>query len=211
MSTLTETQKNILESDEFVLSETRKIQYAYGLKHVTRYSIDRHEEIQSESVAEHVYALHLLADYFLPLEDPEKKMDWNKIHDMLQYHDIDEIETGDTIGYLKTDADRAREAEAASRVIANFPASLQPRITNVLDEYEAQETAEAKFSKALDRIEPQFHIFTTEGKKLMMKTKPTVEQHDKIKESYLQPYPYMYRFYRVAREIMLKEGFFAEG
>lgn len=72
MEQLEQIRKNILESDEFVLSETGKIQYLYGLKHETRYIVERNEDVASESVAEHVYALHILADYFLPLEDIER-------------------------------------------------------------------------------------------------------------------------------------------
>lgn len=205
-----ETQKNILESDSFVLEETKKIQYAYELKHVIRYGFGREEEIKTESVAEHVYALHLLADYFLPLEDPDKNMDWAKIHDFLQYHDIDEIETGDTIGYLKTDAQRAIEAEAAIEVVKKFPTHLQPKIQSLIDEYDAQETPESKFAKALDRIEPQFQLFSVSGKKVVVHQKTTREQNDRIKIPFLKPYPYLYRFYEVATEHMEKDNFFTK-
>lgn len=205
---ITDLKKKILESDEFVIEETKRIQYAYELKQVIRYAVDRKEEVQSESVAEHVYALHLLADYFLPLEDAEHELDWAKIHDMLQYHDIDEIETGDTIGYLKTDEQRAQEAEAVKRVILNFPQHLQSKIRLVIEEYEQQETKEAQLAKALDRIEPMFQQYSENGKKVMDIQKTTREQATRIKKPYLEPFPFMYRFFEVVEEDMEKKGFF---
>jgi len=203
-----EIQVKIMESDEFVLSETAKIQYTYGLKHETRYIIDRDEEIASESVAEHIYALHILGDYFLPLEDARQEMDWVKVHDFLQYHDIDEIETGDKIGYLKTDADRALKAQAAVRVVAQFPLHLQDKITALLREYDAQSTQEATFAKALDRIEPLFQLYNENGKKILKLQRTTQEQSVGIKEAYIKPFPYLYRFYQVLEGEMEQQGFF---
>lgn len=208
MTNISDIQKQILESDDFVLSETKKIQYGYGLKEVIRYMVDREEEITTESVAEHVYALHLLADYFMPLEDTGKELDQIKVHTMIQYHDIDEIETGDILGYLKTDEQRAEEAKTAERVIQKLPEHMQAEILVLNKEYNAQETAESKFVKALDRIEPLFQVFTENGKKVMHLQKTTSEQSRGLKENYLKPYPYLYRFYRVIEETMEKEGFF---
>jgi len=205
---ITETIENIIKSDEFVLSETKKIQYGYGLKRVIRYIVERNEEIATESVAEHVYALHLLADYFLPLEDQNHTMDWTKVHDMLQYHDIDEIETGDIIGYLKTDADREAEETAAEKVLASFPAHLQPKVHAINEEYNAQQSPEAKFAKALDRIEPVFQIYNDNGKKIMHLQKTTKEQAHHHKAPYVSDYPCLKRFFEVIEATMDKEGFY---
>lgn len=208
MTKISDIQKQILESDNFVLSETKKIQYTYGLKHETRYIVDRNEEVDSESVAEHVYGLHVLADYFLPIEDTEHTMDWMKVHQMVQYHDIDEIETGDKIGYLKTDEDRAKEAQAAKRVIQNFPSHLQQNLETTLEEYEAQESKEAIFTKAIDRIEPLFQLYNQNGKKILEIQQTTKEQSISLKDSFIRPFPYMYRFFEVIETTMEKEGFF---
>ena len=210
MSDISSIQKQIQESDDFVLSETKKIQYAYGLKHETRYIVDRKEELATESVAEHVYALHILADYFLPIDDSEKKLDWVKIHNMVQYHDIDEIETGDKIGYLKTDAERAAEGEAMHRVISQLPSHMQEQLQSDLEEYEELKTPEAKFTKALDRIEPLFQLYNENGKKILHLQETTAEQSRVPKEQIIKPFPYMFRFYEVLEETMEKEGFFHE-
>jgi 5'-deoxynucleotidase YfbR-like HD superfamily hydrolase len=201
-------QQHILESDAFILNETKKLQYAYGLKHETRYIVERSEEIATESVAEHIYGLHVLADYFLPLEDPEQTMNWAKVHDMLQYHDIDEIVTGDKIDYLKTSADQAEEITAKKEAIAQFPAHMQERLTDTLHEYEEHTTTEAQFAKAVDRIEPLFQLFNENGKKILELQQTTLTQSISIKETFLKPFPYLYRFYRVIHDTMDKQGYF---
>ena len=118
-TTLQAIREQILTSEDFVLSELRRIQYTYTLKHVIRYGIDRTEEYETESVAEHIYGLHVLADYFLPLEDLDSVMNQRRVHDLIQYHDIDEIETGDIVSYLKTDKDREEGKQALTTVFEN--------------------------------------------------------------------------------------------
>lgn len=204
----TKIKAQILESDEFVLGETKRLQVFYRLKDELRYDGVRNDEISEESVAEHIYALHCLADYFVPLEDTEGEWDLTKIHQMLTYHDIDEIETGDTIGYMKTDADRALEREAAVRVVASFPESVQANITALLDEYEAQETPEAKYAKALDKMEPVFHLYSENGRKVFQKNKTTPAQHKSVKDSYAAPFPILNRFNAVLGQRLMDEGFY---
>jgi len=202
-------QNQILSDDDFVLSETRKILYLYGLKKEIRYALERPESIGTESVADHVYAMHVLATYFLPLEDTEKQMDWQKIYEMITYHDIDEVETGDMIGYLKTDAIRAAEKLAAQRVIERSPTVIKNNIEATLQEYEALTTKEALFVKAIDRIEPTFHLYCEDGKKIFHKNKTTRAQSDGIKKPYVKDYLYLNRFFEVIGEQFEKEGFYA--
>lgn len=202
-------QQKILTDDLFVLEETRKIQYLYGLKTEIRYAYERHEDVHTESVAEHVYAMHVLASYFLPLEDSDKKLDWQKVYEMITFHDIDEVETGDMIGYLKTDAIRASEAAAAMRVIKRSPEVIKQHIQAVLEEYEALTTSEALFVKAIDRCEPIFHLFNEEGKKIFERNKTTREQSEGLKRPYVQNLPYLKRFFEVTGEAMEKDGYYA--
>ena len=86
-------------SDEEVLEEVKKIQYLYTLKREIRYAETRCDE--TESVAEHIYGMHICAMYFLPLEDPLCTWDKSRIFQMITLHDIDEIETGDVMRYLQ--------------------------------------------------------------------------------------------------------------
>lgn len=206
---ITEILDQLQNDDAFVLAETRKIQYLYGLKKEIRYAQERHAEHDTESVAEHVYGMAILASYFLPLEDEHHTLDWQKVYEMITYHDIDEVETGDTIGYLKTDAVRAEEAAAAKRVIERAPEVISQHIASILDEYGALASPEAKFVKAIDRIEPLFHLYNAEGKKILHTNGATREQADGLKEAYVKPYPSMKRFFEVLSEQMAQEGFYS--
>jgi putative hydrolase of HD superfamily len=201
-------REKILNDDQFILEETRKIQTLYGLKSVIRYHQKRAEEIQTESVAEHVYAMQMLATYFLPLEDIDHAWEHERIRLMIQFHDIDEIETGDTIGYLKTKEQVQNEHAAQTRIIAKLPFALLEVVQIALDEYDKQETNESRFAKAIDKIEPAFHLLNENGKKICRMHNQTYEQHRSIKEAYVKFFPCIKRFNEVTAQAMIKQGFF---
>lgn len=205
--TLEETRKRILEDDEFVLSEFRKIQEIFRMKKVIRYHHTRSEVIDTESVAEHVYGMYALADYFLPLEQTSS---WNysRIQQMALYHDIDEILTGDMIGYLKTDADRAKEYDAQKEVLELLPEISKAIAESCLKEYEEQTTFESKFVKAIDKIEPLFHLINENGKEICKQNKVTHSQSRSIKDKYVKEFPYIAKFNDVLNNFMVKEGYF---
>ena len=141
--------------DEFtkerILEDMAKLQYLYRLKKVIRYDQNRHETDSTESVAEHVYGMHILAHYFLPLEDPGGNWNDARIYEMITLHDVDEIETGDILGWAKTPEQRLLEAEATEVVIQKSPVHMQIKLKQRLSEYETQETPEAKFARAIDK------------------------------------------------------------
>lgn len=179
---------------EKVLEETAKLQYLYGLKKVIRYDQNRHETDSTESVAEHVYGMLILAQYFLPLENPDGTWDKARLYEMITLHDIDEIETGDVLGYTKTAETRALELAAMKRTIDNAPALMQSHMYARVEEYEAKETSEAKFAKAIDKIEPLFQVFNEEGRAILQRNHTTAEQSLRIKTPYIQDFPYIKRF-----------------
>jgi len=196
-------------TDEEILLQTAKIQYLYRLKREIRYDETRTE--LGESVAEHIFGMHVLANYFLALEDPHAKWDRNAIYEMITWHDIDEIETGDMIGYLKTPADRERENAAMQAAISNSPSVIQKCMQLRTDEYEQQETIESRFVKALDRIEPLFQIYNANGKEVLLRCKTTFENHRMIKDAYVAEFPFMKHFNHVISTKMEEEGFFTKG
>jgi hypothetical protein len=63
---------------------------------------------------------------------------------MITLHDIDEIETGDVIGYTKTDAIREQEVVAMRMVAEKSPLHLQSFIKERVEEYESKETIEKR-------------------------------------------------------------------
>jgi len=208
--TLKETRTKIIEDDAFVLSEVEKLQYLYELKKVIRYDLDREsEEYDTESVAEHVYGMYVLAEYFLPLEDPKGEWDRLRIHGMILWHDIDEIETGDILGYKKTAADRANEFEAMKVVIEKMPESFQKSVRSLMEEYDTRETIESKFVKAIDKSEATLHSFNENGRRIYHKNNTRAQEHRSIKDPYVQDFPFIKKFNEVITEEMVRRQFFA--
>jgi putative hydrolase of HD superfamily len=195
---------------EFVQNEVQKLQYLYRLKREIRYAESRTDDDYTESVAEHVFGMHICARYFLPFENPTGSWNRERIYDLITIHDFDEIETGDVIGYLKTNAMQAREVEAMKQVIANSPQHLQDYFTTLNDEYAAQKSIEAKFVKAIDRFEPSIHIYREPLKKTLHRNQTTSEQSLRIKLPYMTDFPYMTTFTRLLHDRLINEGYFVD-
>ncbi len=199
-------------TEEKIFSDLDKLQRLYNLKRVIRYNQSRREEIQTESVAEHVYGMHLLAQYFLPLEDPEMKMDRARILSMITIHDIDEVdevENGDLVGYLKTTSMRESELENMQQVVRESPEHMQDSMRNLLDEYESKNTLEAQFVRALDKVEPVVHLSHKKVSPLLIEVlKCTVEQSLSIKTTYIKPFPFIEKFCLTAHKRLEDEGNF---
>jgi 5'-deoxynucleotidase YfbR-like HD superfamily hydrolase len=144
-------------SEEWILGEIEKIKYTYGLNKVIRYNLNRDsEKLPTQSVAEHVYNMLVLAHYFRYLEDPEHRLDFEKITKMILMHDMGEIETGDIIMSEKTQQDNELEFSKLSNVMKNTPDFVKNNITTLFNEFESLDTLEGKFAKAIDKIESQF-------------------------------------------------------
>ena len=193
---------------EHILSEVKKLQYLYGLKHEIRYGQTRHDNDLTESVAEHIYGMHLLAHYFLPLENPAGDWDKLRIFSMITIHDLDEIETGDTNAYLKTTNMYDAEKFAREKVIGNSPFHLQNHIRSLSDEYETRTTPEARFVKAIDAFEPLIQIYGQFGKDVMNINKTTPEQSRRIKDKYIVPFKIMDIYNQTIQGSMIDEGYF---
>ena len=105
---------------------------------------------RTESVAEHSWRMSLMAS-LLRHEFPDLDMD--KVVNMCLIHDLGECFTGDIPTFVKTDADRAVEDELLDQWVKSLPDELSADIAALYDEMNAQETAEAKVYKALDKLE----------------------------------------------------------
>jgi putative hydrolase of HD superfamily len=75
---------------------------------------------------------------------------------MVVVHDLVEVDAGDTFAYgvegQETKAERERAA--ADRLFALLPADQAPEFRALWDEFEAQQTASARYANALDRLQP---------------------------------------------------------
>ena len=105
---------------------------------------------RTESVAEHSWRMSLMAS-LLRHEFPD--LDTDKVVNMCLIHDLGECFTGDIPTFVKTDADRAAEDALLDQWVKSLPDELSADIAALYDEMNAQETAEAKMYKALDKLE----------------------------------------------------------
>ncbi len=123
-----------------------------ALKSVVRQStlVDRSRR---ENSAEHSWHLAMFA---LVLADDAGGLDVGKVISMLLIHDIVEIDAGDSPmhGVQDKAALAVAEAKAAERLFGLLPNDQATRLLALWREFEAGETPEAKFAKALDRLQP---------------------------------------------------------
>ena len=110
-----------------------------------------------ENTAEHSWHLAMFA--VVLAEHAPEPVDVSKVIMMLLLHDIVEIDAGDTFIYAAADAavaaqQEADELAAAHRIFSLLPIDQAARLRAIWDEFEAKETAESKFAKTIDRLQP---------------------------------------------------------
>ena len=105
---------------------------------------------KTESVAEHSWRISLMA-FLLRHEFPDLNMD--KVVDMCLIHDLGECFTGDIPAFLKTDSDSETEDTLLDQWVRSLPPEVSADLADLYREMEAQETAEAKVYKAMDKLE----------------------------------------------------------
>ena len=93
---------------------------------------------------------------YLLREYANEEVDITKVMLMCLIHDIVEIDAGDTYAYdaegLQTQ--KAREDAAKERIFSILPQEQKTELVALFDEFEAYETAEARFAHAMDNIQP---------------------------------------------------------
>lgn len=116
-----------------------------------------------ENSAEHSWHL---AFYVLVLaEYANEKIDPLRVLKMVLLHDLVEIDAGDTFCYdLSANIGKQeREILAAKRLFGLLPAEQGAELMQLWQEFEAGETADAKFAVSVDRLQPLLHNYTTGG------------------------------------------------
>ena len=121
---------------------------AEKLKDATRHCTT--SQGRTESVAEHSWRMSLMA-LLLRSEFPDADMD--KVMKMCVIHDLGECFTGDIATFIKTDEDRKTEDELLQRWVGSMPREVSADLSALFAEMQAQQTAEAKIYKALDKLE----------------------------------------------------------
>ena len=109
---------------------------------------------RNENDAEHAWHMAIMA--YLLKEYSNEPVDIGKVMLMCLIHDIVEIDAGDTYAYdpdaKKTQ--KARETAARDRIFSLLPEDQKDELSALFDEFEAQETSEARFARAMDNLQP---------------------------------------------------------
>lgn len=109
---------------------------------------------RKENDAEHSWHIALMA--ILLKEYAEEQVDVSKVITMVLLHDLVEIDAGDTYAYDTVGAatKREREVKAADRIFGMLPEDQGAYFRKLWDEFEAYETADAKYAHLLDNFQP---------------------------------------------------------
>lgn len=109
---------------------------------------------RNENDAEHAWHMAVMA--YLLKEYSNEPVDIARVMIMCLIHDVVEIDAGDTYAYdpegLATQ--KEREDAAKERIFSLLPEDQKEEFTALFDEFEANETAEAKFAHAMDNLQP---------------------------------------------------------
>lgn len=114
-----------------------------------------------ESVAEHCWHLSLLAILLEPYAPPE--IDRLHLRDLITIHDLVEVYAGDTWFYSDAKDTAEREAASATRLLALLPDADRARFRPLIDEFQAQQTIEARYARALDVLHPMILSYAPGG------------------------------------------------
>lgn len=117
-----------------------------------------------ENSAEHSWHIALAA--VLLAEHSSEEVDVGRVVRMLLVHDVVEVDAGDTYAYdPEGHRDKEeRERAAAERLFGLLPEDQAADLHELWNEFEAGETAEARFANAVDRLQPMIHNYVTEGR-----------------------------------------------
>ncbi len=121
------------------------------------------DKSRRENDAEHSWHIAVMAMLFS--EYATEPVDIGRVVQMCVVHDLVEIYAGDTFAYdIEGNADKeAREKEAADKLFAMLPGEQGQMIRGMWEEFDAMETADAKYAACMDRLQPFFHNTLTDG------------------------------------------------
>lgn len=126
-----------------------------ALKNVNRRNFN-HDDSRRENTAEHSWQIVVLAQILLPYAKNHEQIDLLRVINMLSIHDVVEIEAGDTFIFDETKmaGKYDRELQAAKNIFGILDEPLRSEFLNLWIEFEAEDTPDAVFACAVDRIMP---------------------------------------------------------
>lgn len=160
---------------------------------------------RNENDAEHAWHMAVMA--YLLREYSNQEIDIARVMILCLIHDIVEIESGDTYAYdeegLKTQ--KQREEMAKEKLYSILPEDQKQEMISLFDEFEENQTAEARFAHAMDNLQPLLLNHSNNGgdwKEHGVTSRQVYGRHEKTKEG-------SERLYQAADEIIqenIKKG-----
>ncbi len=115
-----------------------------------------------ENSAEHSWHVCLAA--LMLTEYANDEIDIDRVIKMLLIHDLGEIDAGDTIVYTaQTPQQKAKEANGLTRILQLLPQRQAQTYIDLWHEFEAGDTADARYARAIDRLPPLLHNLHGQG------------------------------------------------
>ena len=159
---------NSYETFSKVIEEERlRKQLSFVLEIDKEKSIFRHTSLsdhgRKENDAEHAWHMAVMA--YLLKEYSNEPIDIAKVMIMCLIHDVVEIDAGDTYAYDETAklSQKSREDAAKERIYSLLPEDQRQELIDLFDEFEKNETPEAKFAKAMDNLQPLMLNYSNDG------------------------------------------------
>ena len=129
-------------------------------------SVDRRTTVggRQENPAEHSWHMALYA--LLLGRELAEPVDVGRTIELCLVHDLVEIRAGDTYAFDEAgkEGQHEREARAADELFGLLPEDAGARLRRLWDEFEAGETREARFAKAVDRMQALAQNLAAEGR-----------------------------------------------
>ncbi|AMG07106.1 HD domain-containing protein [Vibrio parahaemolyticus] len=133
------------------------------LKSVLRRTRVKSAEGRLENSGEHSWHVTLMA--VLMVEHANAPVDICRVMKMLLIHDVVEIDAGDTFVYdtAASKEQAEKEIKAAERLFGMLPTDQGQELLALWLEFEAAQSDDAKYAKALDRLIPMLLNYHTNG------------------------------------------------
>ena len=140
------------------MTERLRRQTAFALEIDKEKNVLRQTHLSShgrrENDAEHAWHMAVMA--YLFREYANVAVDICRVMLMCLIHDVVEIDAGDAYAYdeKRQQTQKEREEKAKERIFSLLPDDQKEALTAVFEEFEANETPEARFAHAMDNFQP---------------------------------------------------------
>ncbi|WP_045369122.1 HD domain-containing protein [Vibrio campbellii] len=133
------------------------------LKSVLRRTCVKSADRRLENSGEHSWHVALMA--VLMQEHANAPIDIARVMKMLLIHDVVEIDAGDTFVYdvAASKEQEEKELKAAERLFGMLPSDQGDELFALWKEFEAAQSDDAKYAKALDRLIPMLLNYHNDG------------------------------------------------